>query len=433
MKRALTLAAALLFVLLLGYAAWLNPDRVDVRFAPQQTIHAQLGLLIATAFLAGAVFALLGVSLRHLQRSAAHWRVRRRERERARIAEWEAAGSARTWDGDLSNARALLKKAWHRSPGNPGAAVALGQSYIETGECDGARRVLEEAVARDPHDPDLRCALGDAVRCAGDTAEAIRIFESVRVQHPRAPRPLVALRELYRRAGRWPEAAHVQHAYLRLLPERGRARAEEDLLHRLRYQAALSGRPAECAEALSELAQHGSTFLPGLVSLGDALVACGRTDEAITLWERSFRDLPRTVLIERLLAHQTTPRDRQRVLSLLQKPRQPLDPDSVHLITARAALEDGDMARAVTEVEALVHRERPPALWVRAAIHARRQEFEQAWTAISRVADSGIAPYTGYQCTQCGRVAEFWTGYCPTCDCWDSYRSVTELQPAPPA
>ena len=101
------------------------------------------------------------------------------------------------------------------------------------------------------------------------------MLETVRVQHPRAPRVLISLRELYRETGRWKEAADVQALYLQTLPAEAQA-AERERLVQFRYQAALAlPDPDARLTALDAVVQSDRTFIPALVSLGDALVAAG--------------------------------------------------------------------------------------------------------------------------------------------------------------
>lgn len=426
MRRILLGIAAVLALGLCFFIAWLNPNTVEFRFSTGRAITLQLGWLLIFAFLAGGLLAVFAVSLQQLGRRVAGWSERRRERQVARAGEWQESGTALAWDGDLGRGRSLLKRAWRRQPGNAAAALSLASSYMDTTEYATARQVLEEAIARCPHDADLRYALGEILRRSGESREAIRILETVRVEHPRAPRALLALRELYEDAGAWADAARIQEAYVETLPDSGSPTERQRLLH-YRYQAARSIEdPAARVEALAALVQIDRSFVPAAVALGDALVEAGRRDEAKKHWERSFRAEPRLIFLERLLRHLDEPRERQRIVSLLQKHRQQLDADAVHLLTARMALDDDDVDAAATELQAVARQDAPVVQRYWAEIYQRRGQSTEALRSFSRVADSSGSLLTKYRCTACGRESTEWTGFCAGCDRWDTYRAAIE-------
>lgn len=426
MKRIVVFGGALLLIAAFVAVIALNPGEVDFRPTHIHSFRPMLGVLLIVAFCAGAVLALFGGGLRSFSATLANWRTRRAARQATQAGEWHRSGEQLAWDGEIDRSRVLLKKAWKRQPGNAAAALALASSFMDTGEFGAAHDVLAAAVAQDANDPDLRYALGEALRRRGDNGEAIRMLETVRVQHPRAPRVLISLRELYRETGRWKEAADVQALYLQTLPPEAQT-PERERLVQFRYQAALvQSDPEARLTALDGVVQSDRTFIPALVSLGDALVQQGRADEAQKLWEKAFKAQPRLVFIERLLGRDAGAAQ-HRAVTLLGKYREQLDGDSVHLLLARVALADGDVERASTELKAVGKQESPTVQRTWAEILHRRGQTDEAWAALRHAADHLGAGATDHHCIVCGRFSEAWVGYCDGCERWDTYRSGSEL------
>jgi tetratricopeptide (TPR) repeat protein len=425
-KRVVGAAAALLVLVALGALIWLNPGVVDFQFAREQTLRLPLGWLLVFAFSAGAVAALLVVSLQQLARRLVGWRQRRRHRAAELVAGWERSALALAWDGDVDRARVLLHKALRRGPDNHGAALALAASYMETGETQRARQVLEDAVTHDARDADVRVALGEALRQSGDLSEAIRIVETVRVQHPRAPRALLALREMYREAGRWEDAVQVQSAYVGALPPASRDGHEGEQLANLQYRAAMTHEslPAR-SEALTAVLDRHRHHVPALVGLGDALVASGRTDEAVRLWDRALRGSPCLLVATRLFARQTSPRDRQRFLASLAK-IPGISSDTIQYFTARAAIDEGNYDAAAAALDQLADREQPAIQRLWADIHRQRGAIREALKALVSVADADPHRAGGFPCSVCQRVPEPPGAAMPACRYWDGVRSLEE-------
>lgn len=426
MKRGLLvlggLALAVAFALLIA----LNPNEVEFRPTHLHSFRPMLGVLLIITFCAGVATVMFGGALRGVSTRLGEWRAQRRARAAAQAGAWYAEGEAAAWAGELERSRALLRKSWRKRSGNSPAALALATSYLDTGEYAKARDVLQAALEEDSNDPDLRYALGEALRRLGEPAEAIRNLETLRVRFPHAPRVLVSLRELYRETERWREAADVQAAFVDTLPAAERA-PEQVRLTELRYQAAVAlGDPAERLAALDAVVQEDRAFVPALVGLGDALVAADRLDDAMKCWEKAFRARPRLVFIERLLAHERSTREHERILALLGKYWSELDGDGARLLLARAALAAGGFDTAERELRAIGAQETPTVQRAWAELHHLRGDHPAAWEAISRAVDRLGGAAADHRCSACGRVSEAWTGYCPGCGRWDTYRAAGE-------
>ena len=115
-----------------------------------------------------------------------------------------------------------------------------------------------------------------------------------------------------------------------------------------------------------------------------------------------------------------------RGIALLGKYRDQLDASSVHLLQARIALGDGDLARASTELQAVSKQDTPTVQRTWAEILHRRGEHEKAWDALRHAADTLGAGASDHHCVVCGRFSEIWSGYCEGCERWDTYRSGSE-------
>ncbi|MBX3026732.1 tetratricopeptide repeat protein [bacterium] len=423
MKRGLFVLGGIALVAIFALLIALNPGEVEFHPTHLHSFRPMLGVLLILTFCAGGALVLVGGGMRQLSIRLGDWRARRSAKQAAQAAAWHEAGEAAAWAGELERSRTLMRKAWRRQAGNSAAALSLASSYMDTGEYPAAQEVLQAALEEDPNDADLRYALGETLRRRGEIFEAIRMLETLRVRFPHAPRVLISLRELYREAERWREAADVEAAYLESLPAAARA-GEQGRLTELRYQAALAlSDPAERAAALDAVVQRDRAFVPAQVSLGDALAECGRVDEAMKLWEKALRAQPRLVLIERLLAHERSAREHERILALLGKHWSDLDGDGARLLLARTALASGNAETAERELRAIGKQDAPTVQRAWAELHHQRGDHAAAWTALSGAADRLGAAAADHRCSVCGRSSEAWVGYCGGCGRWDTYRA----------
>ena len=426
MKRAMLLG--LVMVCLVIYLVLLNGESVDFRLTSTWIVHWNVGALIGGAFVTGVLLVLAIAAIQAGRRSFVAWRTGRQQRRSDRIDEWAESGEQLIWGGDVPRGRALLQRAWQRRPDDPRAVLALAASFRDTGELHRARGVLFDAVTQRHTDPDILLALADTHRAAGEPGPCIEALERLRALHPRAPRVLRALRDAYADAERWRDAVTMQDALLAQVRDPQQTIREREYATVLHYQAALQLRePAARVDALETLAGSRPVPVPVLVSLGDALVAAGRPEDASAVWERALRSTPRTVFVERLNRLATTAQHRDRLRTILRKVRpNQVRVDNLHLTTARLHLLDRNIDDAARELQAvqnpgaappLVHR-----LW--ADVHRQRGQVEQALEAHARV--DGATADT-YRCTSCERVTPEWIALCPQCRRWDSYRAAVEI------
>jgi tetratricopeptide (TPR) repeat protein len=427
MKRALAILVGVVLVCVAAYLSWLNPTTVEFRYSPARSLQAPLAALMLLAFVVGLLLVLSVGMISAGRRAFVAWRQGRQQRRIERIEEWEERGEDLVWRGEIQQGRALLQKAWQRRPESAHAVLALATSYQDTGELDRARGLLTEAAQQHHTNPGVLLSLAEAHRVAGEHAACIEVLERLRALQPRAARVVRALRDSYVEARRWQDAAALQEALLAELRDPEHAARERDLLTALRYQVSLHLPTAEArVQPLEALADHRAGSVPVLVSLGDALLAAGRGDEASVLWERALRSTPRTVLVERLSGLATEARHRDRLRTLLRKLRtDQVQAANVSLLTAELHLADGNVDEAARELETIADPGHAPALlhdlW--AEVHRRRGQLEQAINAYAL----GNGKRRAYHCTVCQHDAAEWTGYCLTCGGWDSYRSDVEI------
>ena len=381
---AITIALIVAFV---GFAYTMNPADVDFRISPTMTHRIPLGFLLVGAMVVGALLAVFAVLIQQINQRMATWAERRKARNLAQIEELNESGAALAWDGEIERSRSILKKAWRRDPHNKQAALALAACYSDTGEYEAAQTALEAAVAEDASDPDLRYALGEALRQGGRSEDAIRMHETLRVQYPHAPRVLVSLRELYSQAQRWKDAAGVQEQYISELSRSDGIHAERDRLRDFHYRAALQiENPTERITALEALLDEHRDFSPALNSIGDAMVDAGREGEAQKTWERAFKKKADLLLAEKMLAHQDSSSGRQRVVSLVNKYADQLDPDGVKILRANASLSDGALDAAQQELEGIADSTLRNAQRAWADLYEKRGEGERAWQTLRPLA-----------------------------------------------
>ena len=202
------------------------------------------------------------------------------------------------------------------------------------------------------------------------------------------------------------------------------------MMRGLRYQAALADpdRP-RAARRLVAMAREDRAFTPAWVSAGDVLIDAGRRVAARRVWERGARRDPAVALLdrlERLNASEGRPERTARLYRRLVR-RYP-DHPTLPLLLARNQIAQARLDEAAAVLERL-----PPAaaaqptvhaLW--AEIHRRRGNHSLAAESYAHAFGTDLGVVTPFTCSVCGKTADAWTGYCPKCRGWNTYRARVE-------
>jgi uncharacterized protein HemY len=427
MRRFFLILAGIAVVCAVTYLGWLNPGRVEIHLTPTRVVQPPLAAALVFAFLIGVTSILTGIVVQSTSRSLRAWWSGRSTRRDARADDFEQRGQAMIWAGDDPGGRALLLRAWRRSPSHRRAVLLAAESHLHHGDAAAAESLLREAAERNGNDPETLLLLSEAYAQCGDTAGAIHALERIRAQHPRAARVLARLRDRYVAAGRWPEAAQVQGDYLRTLNRSESIARERERLRGLRYEAALTRQAvAERISALEELLDAHPGFVPAVVSLGDAVAQAVGAPDAVEIWQRALRITPRTVLVERLLQH-AEPAGWAAIRQQLRKLRpSQTRGECVSFWQIRAHTVDTPPVDSLARLDQLPANVRAtiPCQRFRGELLAQLGQLEQALAEYGAALGNAVPVYC---CRTCREGAPAWRGRCPRCGDWDSDRSCIEI------
>ena len=423
-----------LVVVAAGYVAFLNPDPIELHLTPERSATWPLAVALVAAFAAGCAlvgsFAGVSAGARGWQR----WRTGRRARRDARRAAAMARAQHLVWAGDYRTARReLLRVERGAVPSDATRLALLAETHLNDGDPAGARKLLEEGLPQAGAEPRLFALLAEAAERTGDLDTAADALERARTVHPESPRLAHRLRDVHAAAGRWSEALAVQGEILLRVRDTTTLVREEQVLHGLRYQAALAEpEPRRAARLCLAIAREDSGFGPAWVSAGDFFERAGRRFTARRVWERSARRRPAVVLLERLERLNASEGKPERTTRLYRRlVRRHPESAAVALLFARHLIAQGKLDEAEAALNALpapaaghrlVH-----VLW--AEVHRQRGNSSLAVESYARAFGADLGLGAPFRCAACRHAYETWSGYCEECRRWGTLEATAEQAP----
>lgn len=418
-----------LFALFL-YFNLLNPKPVDVTM-PNGTVYVtSLAVLVALSVVAGSVIAIIANLIGLGKAKIIGWNKGRRDRVAREVAEHVRHGVDAVMCGDFKKARQLLEKALERDPFNITTYMALADLAREEGNPADAMKYLLKARELDEKNVEILFKLAAVYEAKSDYKGAIGIYESILEIDECNRRALAATRDLHIKQNRWKDAYEVQKNLIKLYHGEKQAN-ESDMLLWLRYEfaklTASVGGAEKAKGELRDVIKEKPDFIPAYVTLGEALIAEGKSAEAVDLWKTAFKDLRNAIFLIRLEDLYFSQEDPSQIAdlmnfykkSLLDNPRDLI----IRLFYGKLCLrlEMADEALDNLKVIAESGADFYSLHILLAEAYRRKGRLNQSVDSYRKALGIGRTHRVPFVCKSCDHEQVEWASFCPSCKSWGSF------------
>ena len=346
-----------------------------------------------------------------------------------------------------------------------------GLNFLLNEQPDKAIDAFIEIVRLDPETADLHFALGNLFRRRGETERAIRMHQNLLLRPDLPPEQrmqasyelgqdflkaglLDRAEEVFRELTETPYSVQARRALLEIFQREKEWKQAIDAARALQ-NSGTGNRNKQIAQFYCELAEdelvntHPEKALPLLdtalsidrmsvratILTGDALMALGKPEEALTTWRRvEKQSMPHTVLVSQRLmeGYQAAGRAPEGISLLKSYLAETASIDLLEILFKAVLKQEG--AEAANQ---LVHdelRRTPTLLGLDKLLEAQllvvppeiREDLSFVRTLVQRYAFR----LSRYQCNHCGFEARHYYWQCPGCHQWETYppRRIEEMK-----
>src|SRR5512145_1474350 len=266
-------------IILAWLAYWrlstLNTAVVDFTYWPERTVTLPITRLVAFAFAAGVIVALVVGFFREARRALRHLREARRTKRIEAARDLYHQGLHHVLLGNVEKAKSLLGQSLAKDPTKPNVYIRLADLAAQEDDYPTAVQMLTRARLVDDQNLEARFKLAHYLRASGDAAGGAQVLEQVLELDATNRTALRELRELYVEMKDWEKAHKVQRELARLSQNDRSSAAQQAMLLGLKYELARSlmetGEDERAEKLLRELVKADPAFRPGQVALGDLL------------------------------------------------------------------------------------------------------------------------------------------------------------------
>lgn len=431
----------ILFLTFFIYFSGLNPQEVTIFLMPDQEFTATAAVLVVGCVAIGLAFGLLATIFHTLTHQFKHLKRGREEKRSREVANLYREGSGRLLSGDPKKAHTLLQKALDRDASRIETYLALASVHVAEGTPQEGVALLLKARDLEPQSLEVLFKLGSVYLETDQTEEAARTFTDILAIDNNNRKALRSLRDLHIKQGNWHDASELQKRVLKAAQGSPRLPEEKQLSLHLRYQVAQqaleTGEGEKALGELKEIIKTAPDFTPARVTLGDALKAAGRKDEASRAWQDGYLQGRNGVFLARLEELSLETEDPTALLSfyrssLTQNP----DDMMLRLFFGKFCLRLEMVDEALEQLFAVENAgvDTPQLHLLLAEAHRRRERTEEAIAAYQKALGVEAQLSLAYTCEQCGDKAPSWQSRCRSCSSWGSYtlegrRMLQEARP----
>lgn len=431
----MTFMAFMLMLILFGVFFlffWnLNPHDVTLYLFGNQEFTYPVAFVVIGGIMIGLIIGFGAHIYSSLMTTWKHWQRDRGEKLNREIGAIYREGVDSLLSGDLKKARTLLQKALDRDPRRVETYIALASLHSQEGTPAEGLALLRKARDLDPQSHEVLFKVAALQEEQGQDEGAIATYQEIVGRERDNRKALRSLRDLYIKHRRWKDALDTQRLIFKAGPDTSRLAEEKEKLQYLRYEVArlaLSEGAVDLAKSeLKDLIRQMPEFTPAWVSLGDALAALGRGDEAIKTWQDGYVAQGKSIFLSRLEDYFMNREDPSSLLSFYRNILLERSHDLMaRLFYGKLCLRLEMVEEALDQFQAIEGSglETRQVHMLMAETHRRRNRLHDAIAEYQKALGIGSKLTLSYVCDDCGTLSAEWDSRCPACGRWGTISLV---------
>lgn len=424
----LTMFVMIALLIVIGAFAFFNNDTtsITVPFDKEYQIP-KMGLIILSSVV-GALTMFFIYAARDTRRMVLSYQVQRLQKQHDKIAGLYARAMDALLGEDQQGAQKALREILKIQPDHRDSLLRLGNVAMRAERFDEAVEFYQRVLTADGRNLEALFSLAEANRRTGQRAAALKYVEKILEIDDDNHSALVKKRTLLEADGLWKDLQAVQRVLIKIeRADEGRRREEEQRLLGYRYEMAREalerGNMSEAEKGFKAIVSESQDFVPAYLGYAEVMLSDERkTDDAVTLLERAYERTGSPIVLARLEDLLLSLGEPSRLIAIYKKAIEAHPTDrSLKFFLGKLyfRLEMVDDAFAALETLEDTYVEVHKLL---GELYLRRNQCEKAVTQFKKTLDMSKTYKIPYCCSSCGYQDEDWSGRCPRCGDWDTYR-----------
>jgi lipopolysaccharide biosynthesis regulator YciM len=421
----------LVFILILGALALfslVNNDVTTIEVPFDKAYEVPKMALIIFSGALGALSMLMLFLIRDTRRFFVTYQLQRQRRREERLEKTYSRALNAILAGDEGEARTLLDEIVMADPEYTEALLRLGDLTRDAGHPEEAAEFYRRALSSAPHNLEAMFAIAEMMRRLERWSEASTYVEKILEEDGNNLGALYRKRDLLERVGRWDDVIDLQKTIVKIESSEADVARETANMLGFRYELAREGlergEVEKANKAFRAILRESETFIPAYLGVAEVLLEQNAGEEAVSFLEKGYETTGSQILLARLEDMLIGLGEPSRLIRIFRSAIA-REPENTRLKFFLAKLyfrlemiDDAFDALAGVEMEDAA----PEFHNLMGALYLRRNDCVRAVEEFKRTASLSRTLRVPYCCRVCRRSSAEWSGRCPNCRNWNTYR-----------
>lgn len=422
----------ILLIVALFVVIWLveiNRGMIAVNITPTRAKEIAVSTFFLISVLTGAGVVLLAYLMRDIRRFLGGLKVQREQKRHLKVQDLYAKGLNALLAKRNADAITYFQRILNIDPNHVDTLLRMGISYLRQMNVQEAIRLHLKAWHLDRDNQEVMFSLAADYEEAKRFDDAIKMYNEIIGKDPTNISALTRLRDIYHRLNNWEELTETQN---RLLASPLGAQ-ETDIEHRkmIGYQYELgryhleSGDLERAKKVFKSVIKHDNDFIPAYLGLGEVYLEERKTADALELWEKAYTLTSSVLLLLRLEDLYLKQGEPGKAIDIYQqavswKPQDTTVKFFLGKLFYRLEMID-EAYDTLTSVD-WGEREFPDVHKLLGNIYLRRGSLGLAASEFKKAMGFRKQVIVPYICSNCDFTTTDWSGRCPNCGKWNTFR-----------
>ena len=422
----LSATTVIIFLVVIALFSVYNNDSTTITVPFGETVEvSKIGVILVSAVF-GALTIFIVFMVRDSMRFMVSYQNQRIQRRSEKVSALYNSALNDMLGENLASARASLEQILKMDPTHTDSLLRLGNMDAGSGDHESAAAYYMKAMGSSGNNIEALFALSEVMARMERLDEAIGHVDEILQIDPNNHSALIKKRELLERDERWDDLIDVQRSMLRTIKDPEAKTREQTALLGYRYEVAResleSGDLTQAERGFKDILGEDHSFEPAHLGLAEVLLARDESEGAADYLEKTYESTRSRIILARLEDLLIRLGDPMRIIRLTEDAakREPDNPEARFFLgklyyrlemVDDALRELGGMEESFPEVHMLL-----------GELYLRRQQCEKAAGQFKKTLELKKALRVPYRCQACGHKESDWSGRCPNCGGWATFR-----------
>lgn len=422
----------LIFIIVMGAFGLLavsNHEQTSINIPFDKTYDVSKSGLILVSSAMGAFLMLIVFVVRDTRRFLLTYQFQRNRKREERIDNRYSKAMNAILAEDEAGARSALEGILKEDHEHTGALLRLGDLDLKRNEFQSALENYRSALAMAPRSLEVLFSIVTAHEKLHRRTDALRYIDDILEIDPDNLNAHHRKRSIIEAQGRWEDVLDLQKKIIKYEHDEKQKQKEQALMLGYRYEVAREllekGEAEKALKSFRAILKDDKDFIPAYLGTAEAMHQIEPdSEEAVEFLEKGYEQTSSHIILARLEDLLINVGEPSRLIkayraAIVRDPKNEMLKFFLAKLYYRLEMID-DAFGIMSALE--IAEPFPEFSKLMGQLYIRRGQFDKAAEEFKKSLDLKRAIRVPYCCSACGQVAEEWSGRCPGCGGWNTYK-----------